>query len=54
VAKDDIIVMDGTDIGKKHAKYLERSEFVKNGDTWGIASGYKVLKINVVSDHKEI
>jgi hypothetical protein len=54
VSKDDFIVMDGTDISKKHAKYMEGLEFVRNGDTGGIGLGYNVLNINAVSAHKEI
>jgi len=41
VSKDDFIVMDGTDTGKKHAKYMEGLEFVKNGDTL-----QKTVKVN--------
>lgn len=54
VSKDDFIVMDGTDISKKHAKYMEGLEFVKNGDTGEIGLGYNVLNINAVNAHKEI
>ena len=53
VSKDTFIVMDGTDISKKHAKYMEGLEFVKNGDTGEIGLGYNVLNINTVSTHKE-
>ena len=38
VSKDDFILMDGTDISKKHARYMEGLEFVKNGDTSEIVS----------------
>jgi hypothetical protein len=31
----DFIIMDGTDISKKHAKFMEGLEFVRNGDTGG-------------------
>ena len=54
VSKDDFIVMDGTDISKKHARYMEGLEFVKNGDTGEIGLGYNVLNINAVNAHKEI
>jgi len=54
VSKDDFIVMDGTDISKKHAKYMEGPGFVKNGDTGEIGLGYNVLNINAVNVHKEI
>lgn len=54
ISKDDFILMDGTDIGKKHAKYMEGLEFVKNGDTGEIGLGYNVLNINAISVHKEI
>ena len=37
ISKDNFILMDGTDISKKHAKYMEGLEFVKNGDTGEIA-----------------
>jgi hypothetical protein len=46
--------MDGTDISKKHAKYMEGLEFVKNGDTGEIGLGYNVLNINTINAHKEI
>ena len=35
--------MDGTDISKKHATYMEGLEFVKNGDTNTIDLVYNVL-----------
>jgi hypothetical protein len=54
VSKDDFILMDGTDISKKHAKYMEGLEFVKNGDTGGVGLGYNVLNINSISNDKEI
>jgi len=54
VSKDDFIVMDGTDISKKHARYMEGLEFVKNGDTGEIGLGYNVLNINAVNAHNEI
>ena len=46
--------MDGTDISKKYAKYMEGLEFVKNGDSGGIGLGYNVLNINSISNDKEI
>ena len=33
ISKDDFIIMDGTDISKKHAKHMESLEFVRNGNT---------------------
>lgn len=54
ISKDDFILMDGTDISKKHAKYMEGLEFVKNGDTGEIGLGYNVLNINTINTHKEI
>lgn len=54
VSKDDFILMDGTDISKKYAKYMEGLEFVKNGDTSEIGLGYNVLNINSISSDKEI
>lgn len=54
VSQGDFIIMDGTDISKKHAKYMEGLEFVKNGDTGAIGLGYNVLNINAVNTHKEI
>lgn len=53
VSKNDFIIMDGTDISKKYAKYMEGLEFVKNGDTGDIGLGYNVLNINAVSGGKE-
>jgi len=54
ISKDDFILMDGTDISKKHAKYMEGLEFVKNGDTGEIGLGYNVLNINAINGHKEM
>ena len=54
VRNSDFIIMDGTDISKKHAKYMEGLEFVKNGDTSEIGLGYNVLNINAVGIDKEI
>jgi hypothetical protein len=54
IAKDDFILMDGTDISKKHAKYMEGLEFVKNGDTAEIGLGYNVLNINAINNRKEM
>lgn len=53
ISKDSFILMDGTDISKKHAKHMEGLEFVKNGDTAEIGLGYNVLNINVINNHKE-
>lgn len=50
----DFIVMDGTDISKKHAKFMEGLEFVRNGDTGEIGLGYNVLNINAINSDKEI
>jgi hypothetical protein len=54
ISKDDLIVMDGTDISKKHAKFMEGLEFVRNGDISAIGLGYNVLNINAINGHKEI
>jgi len=50
VSNDCFILMDG----KKHAKFMEGLEFVKNGDTGTIDLVYNVLNINVINKHKEI
>lgn len=54
ISKDNFILMDGTDISKKHAKFMEGLEFVKNGDTKEIGLGYNVLNINAIDTNKEI
>ena len=54
VDNESFIVMDGTDISKKHAKFMEGLEFVKNGDTGTIGLGYNLLNINAINRHKEI
>tara|TARA_R110002049_G_scaffold5422_2_gene37573 strand:- start:6345 stop:6914 length:570 start_codon:yes stop_codon:yes gene_type:complete len=54
ISKDSFILMDGTDISKKHAKYMEGLEFVRNGDTGEIGLGYNVLNINAINGHKEM
>ena len=54
VSKNNFILMDGTDISKKYAKYMEGLEFVKNGDTAEIGLGYNVLNINAISHDREI
>lgn len=52
ISKDDFILMDGTDISKKHAKYMEGPGYVKNGDTGEIGLGYNVLNINSIGPDK--
>jgi len=54
ISKDNFILMDGTNISKKHAKYMEGLEFVRNGDTGEIGLGYNVLNINAINTHKEL
>lgn len=54
ISKNNFILMDGTDISKKHAKYMEGLEFVKNGDTGKIGLGYNVLNINAINATKDI
>lgn len=54
VDNESFILMDGTDISKKRAKFMEGLEFVKNGDTDSIGLGYNVLNINTINKHKEI
>lgn len=54
ISKDNFILMDGTDISKKHANFMEGLEFVKNGDTSEIGLGYNILNINAINAHKEI
>ena len=54
ILKDNFILMDGTDISKKYAKYMEGLDFVKNGDTSEFGLGYNVLNINAINDDKEI
>ena len=54
ISQGDFIIMDGTDISKKHAKYMEGLEFVKDGDTGSIGLGYNVLNINAITPNKEI
>ena len=54
IGNEDFILMDGTDISKKHAKFMEGLEFVKNGDTGTIGLGYNILNINAINRHKEI
>src|SRR5680860_50222 len=45
VGRDSFIVMNGTDISKKYAKFMEGLEFVRNGDTGETGLGYSVLNI---------
>ncbi len=47
ISKNGFILMDETDIGKKHAKYMEGLEFVGNGDTGEIGLDYNYLNKNV-------
>ena len=54
ITKESFILMDGTDISKKYAKYMEGLEFVRNGDTGTIGLGYNVLNINAINTYKEI
>jgi hypothetical protein len=41
--------MDGTDISKKYAKFMEGLEFVRNCDTGEIGLGYNVLNTNAIN-----
>lgn len=54
ISKDNFILMDGTDISKKYAKYMEGLEFVKDGDTGAIGLGYNVLNINAINNQSVI
>jgi len=54
ITKESFILMDGTDISKKYAKYMEGLELVRNGDTKTIGLGYNVLNINAINTYKEI
>jgi len=54
ISKDNFILMDGTDISKKYARYMEGLEFVKNGDTSEIGLGYNVLNINAINSDRKI
>ena len=54
ISENDFIIMDGSDISKKHARYMEGLEFVKNGDTGAIGLGYNVLNINAIGNDKEM
>jgi hypothetical protein len=54
ITKESFILMDGTDISKKYAKYMEGLEFVRNGDIGTIGLGYNVLNINAINTYKEI
>lgn len=54
VNKDSFILMDGTDISKKHAKFMEGLEFVRDGDTGSFGLGYNVLNITAINTLKEI
>jgi len=52
--KESFILMNGTDISKKYAKYMEGLEFVRNGDIGTRGLGYNVLNINAINTYKEI
>lgn len=54
IGREEFLVLDGTDINKKYARFMEGLEFVKNGDTGEIGPGYNVLKINAVGMDKGI
>ena len=54
ISNNTFILMDGTDISKKYAKYMEGLELVKNGDTGEIGLGYNVLNINAINTYKGI
>ena len=46
--------MDGTDISKKHAKFMEGLEFVKDGDTGNIGLGYNIINVTAINELKEM
>lgn len=54
ISKNNFLLMDGTDISKKYAKYMEGLELVRNGDTQEYGLGYNVLNINAINTHEEI
>lgn len=54
IGKEEFLVLDGTDISKKHAKFMEGLEFVRNGDTGKNGLGYNVVNINAVGKGREI
>lgn len=54
ISQNNFLLMDGTDISKKYAKYMEGLELVRNGDTQEFGLGYSVLNINAINTHEEI
>lgn len=54
IKKDAFLLMDGTDISKKHAKFMEGLEFVKNGDTGNIGLGYNLINVTAINGLKEM
>lgn len=54
IKKDTFLLMDGTDISKKHAKFMEGLEFVKNGDTGKIGLGYNIINVTGIDGLKQM
>lgn len=54
IKKDTFLLMDGSDISKKHAKFMEGLEFVKDGDTGNIGLGYNIINITAINEFKEM
>lgn len=54
IKKDTFLLMDGTDISKKHAKFMEGLEFVKDGDTGNIGLGYNLINVTAIDGLKEM
>lgn len=54
ICKEDFLLVDGSDISKKHAQEMEGLEFVKDGDTGSIGLGYNIININAINTHREI
>ena len=54
VGRDSFILMDGTDISKKHAEHMEGLDLVRDGDTGTTGLGYNVLNTNAFNGHREI
>lgn len=48
------IIVDGSDIQKKHAKLMEGLDFVKDGDTDKIGLGYHLMNVIHLSKHGDI
>lgn len=54
IGQEDFIAVDGSDIIKKYAKYMEGLELIRDGDTGNFGLGYNFINLNSVDREGDI